>query len=375
MVKVHSGKFTKRCLSVIFTLVVCALLSVVAATAPAPIVSNDFFTSDPAAHVINGQVYLYTTHDPITVTNTKTVGNYEGMYDYHCLTTTNFVDWVDHGSYLNVDDIPANEKETYCWTHGAWDGDAGVYANGKYYTYFTIGDQIYVAQSGTPDGYYSDAKGAALITRNTPNMPPYDANALLVSACVLQDNGSYYLFWGQRHLYCARLKSNMIELDENPHVIDISGCNFVEDVWITKINNTYYWTYADGFGPCQIRYATSTNLYGPYTERGIFITGGSGTIQSTIINYNSNWYVFYHDGNADGQHRKACVAQMYINADELSSKSIWLLTRASGRQIKLLLWMPLQVRDKLTSIVAPITLQLLWIMEYIGALYVIMADG
>ena len=314
MVKVHSGKFTKRCLRFIFALVVFAFLSVVVATGPNFIAPQDFFTSDPAAHVINGKVYLYTTHDPITATKLKNSYDYSYMYDYHCLTTTNFVDWVDSGSIVNSDDIP--NQETYSVCHGAaWDGDYGIYANGKYYAYFPIGDEIRVAVSDTPDGHYSDARGTSLITRSTPNMPPYDSWHLLVSPCVYNDNGTYYIFWGQGTLYCARLKSNMIELDENPRVINTTGCNIWEDVWITKINNTYYFTYAKN-GTCDIAYATSSSLLGPYSERGILLHGGVYNIQSTLINYNSNWYVFYHMAlNGDGQTRRTAVAQVNVNAD------------------------------------------------------------
>ena len=82
------------------------------------------YNSDPTCHQIGDTFYLYCSHDQSTRIFTK--GSYPTMFDYHCYSTTNFKDWVDHGSIINSFD------GVWDGTPGPlWDGDAGIAANGK----------------------------------------------------------------------------------------------------------------------------------------------------------------------------------------------------------------------------------------------------
>ncbi len=117
---------------------------------------NNIFTADPAAHQFSdGKLYLYADHDP----NLKNDG-WQRMYDYHVYSTSDLKIWTDHGSVLNCKDIS--------WNNGpAWDGDC-VEANGKFWYYFPMVDNIGVAVSDKPTGPFKDALGKPLITRKHP---------------------------------------------------------------------------------------------------------------------------------------------------------------------------------------------------------------
>src|SRR5271155_5247101 len=62
------------------------------------------FNSAPPCREINGRFYLFTTHDPFTVQFEKPNPKFKGMYDIHAYSTTDFDNWVDHGSLLNTHD-------------------------------------------------------------------------------------------------------------------------------------------------------------------------------------------------------------------------------------------------------------------------------
>jgi len=64
-----------------------------------PIVQTNY-TADPAPMVHNGTVYLYTTHD-----EDITVRNFFTMNDWRCYSSTDMVNWTDHGAILSYKDF------------------------------------------------------------------------------------------------------------------------------------------------------------------------------------------------------------------------------------------------------------------------------
>jgi hypothetical protein len=59
-----------------------------------PLVKH-IYTADPSAHVFNGRLYVYTSHDENDAT-------YFDMLDWHVFSTDNLVDWIDHGLGLQM---------------------------------------------------------------------------------------------------------------------------------------------------------------------------------------------------------------------------------------------------------------------------------
>ncbi|NLK40718.1 MAG: family 43 glycosylhydrolase, partial [Planctomycetes bacterium] len=86
-----------------------------------PIVQTSY-TADPAPSVYNDTVYLYTTHD-----EDELVNHFFTMNDWRCYSSTDMVNWTDHGSPLSYKD--------FSWASGdAWAGQC-IYRNGKFYFY------------------------------------------------------------------------------------------------------------------------------------------------------------------------------------------------------------------------------------------------
>src|SRR4051794_38478163 len=74
------------------------------------------YTADPAPMVYNDTLYLYTGHD-------EDKSTWFTMKDWKCYTTTDMVNWTDHGTPLSL--------KTFSWAKkDAWAGQC-VFRNGK----------------------------------------------------------------------------------------------------------------------------------------------------------------------------------------------------------------------------------------------------
>ena len=71
-----------------------------------PLVRN-IYTADPSAHVFDGKIYIYPSHDIESEACTNDDGDQFAMRDYHVLSLDNETAVAtDHGIALCVDDIP-----------------------------------------------------------------------------------------------------------------------------------------------------------------------------------------------------------------------------------------------------------------------------
>src|SRR4051812_32593684 len=95
-----------------------------------PLVSN-IYTADPSAHVFNGRIYVYPSHDTATGTKEDDLGSHFDMRDYHVLSMDSVGGPVtDHGVALDIKNVPWAGRQM-------WAPDA-AFANGKYYLYFPV---------------------------------------------------------------------------------------------------------------------------------------------------------------------------------------------------------------------------------------------
>ena len=88
-----------------------------------------------------------------------------------------------------------------------------------------------------------------------------------------------------------------------------------------KRNGIYYFTYpvfAYG-GRESIHYATGSSPLGPFTYRGMIldISESCSTSHHSILEYNSQWYMFYHDDyiSGDSYQRSICADVITFNGD------------------------------------------------------------
>ena len=92
-----------------------------------PLVSH-IYTADPSAHVFNGRIYIYNSHDYEAGTPENDNGDHFAMKDYHILSMDSIGGKVtDHGIALSTENIPWAGRQL-------WAPDA-AYKNGKYFLY------------------------------------------------------------------------------------------------------------------------------------------------------------------------------------------------------------------------------------------------
>jgi beta-xylosidase len=210
-----------------------------------------------------------------------------------------------------------------------------VERNGKYYRYIsTNGSGIGVAVADRPEGPFKDALGKPLLTNADCTGATHDW-VCIDPAVFIDDDGQAWIFWGNRICYYARLKENMIEIDEDIKTLDFPGFKFTEAPWIHKYKGKYYLAYATEF-PEKIAYAMADNIEGIYEYKGLLteVTGNSNTTHPAIVEFKDQWYFFYHNGgiNPDGgsYSRSVCVEFLQYNKDG-SIKKIEMTTEGVDR--------------------------------------------
>lgn len=267
------------------------------------------YTSDPAALVADGRVYLYTGHDEAPA------GIYAYiMHEWLCFSSDDLVNWTEHEHVLHCG--------CFAWAKGdAWASQV-VARNGKYYWYVTVahaseyGHAIGVAVADRPEGPFRDARGSALISSATV---PLAEDTDHMDPSVLTDHeGQTWIFWGRNRCRRARLSDNMIEL--TGPVEEVPLPQFSEGAWLHARNGWYYLLYGYG-APEKVGYAMSRDLSGPWDFKGILneVPGNCETNRPCIIEYRGKWFFFYHNGALKGggsHHRSVCIDALHYNADD-----------------------------------------------------------
>jgi beta-xylosidase len=289
-----------------------------------PLVSH-MYTADPSAHVFNGKIYIYPSHDIDAGIPFNDNGDHFGMQDYHVLSMdTAESKAIDHGIALDVKDVPWAERQI-------WAPDAAE-KNGKYYFYFPAKRkdgifQIGVAIGDKPEGPF---KAEPEAIKGSYSIDP---------AVFQDDDDSYYLYFGgiwggQLQKYrnnafhekyeepaanepalgpiMARLTTDMKQFAEEPvelKILDkegkqlLAGDNnrrYFEAPWMHKHNGKYYFSYSTG-DTHFICYAIGDNSYGPFTYAGVILNPVIGwTNHHSIVKFNDQWYLFYHDSSLSG---------------------------------------------------------------------------
>lgn len=244
---------------------------------------RDKHTADPAVLVENDTLWLFAGHDMN--------GNQSGyiMKDWLLYSTTDMKHWTEHPSPLHIDAFKwATSKQAYA-------GHVVKGKDGKYYWYVSTNwCGIGVAVADKITGPYVDAIGKPLLTNNDCFASSH-AWACIDPAIFVDDDGTPYIFWGNRHCYYAKLKDNMTEIDCEVKQIDVP--EFTEAPWVHKHNGKYYLTYASQW-PEKIAYAMSDNIGGPYTYMGVIseIAGNSNTTHPAIVEFRNQWIFFSHNG-------------------------------------------------------------------------------
>lgn len=295
---------------------------------------NHIFTADPSAHVFEGKLYVYPSHDRKTDIKDNDNGDQYDMNDYHVLSLESIGGPVtDHGVALKAEDIPWVSKQL-------WAPDA-AFKNGKYYLFFPARDnegifRIGVAVSDSPQGPFK------------PEAEPIAGSYSIDPASFVDDDGKAYLYfggiWGGQ-LQCwktgkfvkdaystmeaqtgpallprvAQLSDDMLSFTSDIkelEIVDAEGKllasddherRFFEAAWMHKYKGKYYFSYSTG-DTHFLAYAIGDNPFGPFTYQGRILDPVQGwTTHHSICEFKDKWYLFYHDTSLSGKNHLRSV--------------------------------------------------------------------
>jgi hypothetical protein len=226
-----------------------AVLITCASRANNPVITNES-ACDPRIHIWNGRAYMFSSHDL-----SPTLKNYQ-MKDWQLWSSADLVTWKKE-AVLNPEDTYVGHSSS-CWATD------GAERNGRYYWYFShhnLDLGVAVSTNG-PSGPYRDALGKPLLPQGLTPSDQYDPTVFI------DDDNTPYLVWGYRKgYYLAKLNEDMISLAEPPRLITIDD-GWVDDAdCLHKHNGIYYLNTHGAMKRSHNRYATATNVYGPYTGR------------------------------------------------------------------------------------------------------------
>ncbi|MBF9252570.1 glycoside hydrolase family 43 protein [Pontibacter sp. 172403-2] len=304
---------------------------------------TDIYTADPSAHVFNGKIYVYPSHDIDAGIPEKDDGSHFAMKDYHVLS----MDSV--GGKVTVHDVALDLKDVPWAGRQMWAPDA-AYKDGTYYLYFPAKDKedvfrIGVATSSSPVGPFK--------AEPTPIAGSYSIDP----AVFKDDNGDYYMYFGgiwggqlqrwkdgtytTKDEYpaddqpaltpkVAKLSDDMksfagpaqdiqiLGKDGKPLTAGDNDKRFFEAAWMHKYNGKYYFSYSTG-DTHNIAYAIGDSPYGPFTYQGVILKPVLGwTNHHSIIEDNGKWYLFFHDSSLSGGKtnlRSVKVTELHYNPD------------------------------------------------------------
>jgi hypothetical protein len=280
------------------------------------------YSADPSARVFGGRVYVYPSHDILATEGKGRVGWF-CMEDYHVFSSANLTDWTDHGMIVHQNKVPWVKPESY----SMWAPDC-IYRNGKYYFYFPTtprdtttygrGFTIGVAVANKPEGPF--------VPQPEPvkNVRGIDPNVFI------DKDGQAYLYWSQGNIYGAKLKDNMLELESDPITLqNLPTKGLKEGPYLFERKGLYYLTYPHVENKIErLEYAIGNNPLGPFKVTGVIMDEsptGCWTNHQSIIQFNDQWYLFYHHNDLSPSFDKARsirVDSLFFNADGTIKKVI-----------------------------------------------------
>ena len=128
----------------------------------------------------------------------------------------------------------------------------------------------------------------------------------------------------------AKLKDNMLELASAPQVVEsLPGKGLIEGPYLFERNSIYYMTYPHVQDKIErLEYAVGDNPLGPFKFAGVIMDESPmncWTNQQSVIEYNGQWYLFYHQNAYSpkfDKNRSICIDSLFFNADGTIRKVI-----------------------------------------------------
>lgn len=300
------------------------------------------YTADPSPLAVGDTLFLYVSHDAhpedIPDENERNSAGFF-MYDWLLYSTTDMVNWTDHGAVASLRDFEWRSRD-----NGGW-AIQTVERNGKYYLYAPLhGHGIGVLVADSPYGPFKDPLGEPLVWQKE-HWDDIDPTVFV------DDDGQAYMYWGNPQTYYVKLNEDMISTSGDIHVmshkdgvmrpVKEEGAkinlrvswnekskwavqHYQEGPWCYKRNGKYYMAFASTCCPEGLGYAMSDSPTGPWTEKGYIMapTQRDRGNHPGIVDFKGSTYVFGQDYDLmhlytweHHEQRSVSAAKMTYNAD------------------------------------------------------------
>ena len=295
-----------------------------------PLVS-EIYTADPSAHVFDGKLYIYPSHDIDGPAPEDDLGGHFEMRDYRVLSMD------APGAKATVHPVALDVTQVPWATKQMWAPDA-AYKDGTYFLYFPAKDRqgafrIGVATSKSPTGPF------------TAEPQPIKGSFSIDPAVFTDTDGKSYMYFGgiwggqlQRNTTgrydpngsktdlnapgkpalspkIAMMSADMKQFAHPPRdvrIVDEAGKpllggdtdrRFFEAAWMHKYKGRYYFSWSTG-DTHYLAYGIGTSPYGPFTYKGRILEPVVGwTTHHSIVEWQGKWWLFYADSQLSGQTR------------------------------------------------------------------------
>ncbi len=275
----------------------------------------DGWYADPDVEVYGGKYWVYPTSSR----------PYNEQTYLDAFSSPDLVHWTKHPNILTTASVS--------WARRAVWAPAPVERDGKYFLYFGANDIQSNAESGgigvavadRPEGPYTDAIGAPLVSQFVNGAQPIDQDVFIDS-----DGQAYLYYGGWGHANVAKLNRDMTSLgrfEDGSTFKEITPANYTEGSQMFKRGGKYYLMWSEGgwTGPnYSVSYAMSDSPVGPFAKidrvlaQDSAVATGSG--HNSVINVPGTdiWYIVYHRRpltRSDANHRQLAYDRMRFNAD------------------------------------------------------------
>ena len=326
------------------------------------------YTADPSPMVVGDTVFLYTSHDAspedIPDPNERNSAGFF-MYDWLLWSTTDMVNWTEHGAVASLKDFKWRSRE-----NGAW-AIQTVERNGKYYLYAPLhGHGIGVLVADTPYGPFRDPLGEPLVWQKE-HWDDIDPSVFI------DDDGQAYMYWGNPQTYCVKLNKDMISTDGDIIVLNPKDGkmrpvkepgakinlrapwsekaswavqHYQEGPWFYKrpiVNGQqpkaqYYMAFASTCCPEALGYAMSDSPTGPWVEKGYIMrpTERDRGNHPGICDFKGHSYVF-------GQNYELMHLETFVHHERRSVSAQEITYNADGTIQEIPYWLDQQPMKQL----------------------------
>ena len=273
------------------------------------------YTADPAPLVVGDTVFLYVSHDShpdeILDARERNSANFY-MYDWLLYTSTDMVNWTDHGPVASLRDFSWRSRD-----NGAW-AIQTVERDGKYYLYAPLhGHGIGVLVADSPYGPFHDPIGKPLVWQQE-HWDDIDPTVFI------DKDGQAWMYWGNPNTYYVRLGRDMISTVGDIVKLDYHIDHYQEGPWLYERGGHWYLAYASTCCPEGLGYAMADAPTGPWQSKGYIMapTQRDRGNHPGIMDFKGKSYVFgqdydllHHETREHFERRSVSLAEMHYNAD------------------------------------------------------------